>query len=67
MVQGFLDSEVPTVVIALKSPYDLLGFPDAGTYLATFGTTPGQLEMVVEVLLGEAEATGVMPVDLGWG
>jgi beta-N-acetylhexosaminidase len=65
MVQGFLDSEVPTVVIALKSPYDLLGFPDAGTYLATFGTTPGQLEMVVEVLLGEAEATGVMPVDLG--
>jgi beta-N-acetylhexosaminidase len=65
MVQGFLESEVPTIVIALKSPYDLLGFPSVGTYLVTFGTTPGQLSMVADVLFGKEEATGVMPVELG--
>jgi len=64
MVQGFLDAGLPTIVIALKSPYDLLGFPSVGTYLATYGTTPGQLSAVADILLGEVEAAGIVPVDL---
>jgi beta-N-acetylhexosaminidase len=64
MVQGFLDAGLPTIVIALKSPYDLLGFPSVGTYLATYGTTPGQLSTVADILLGELEAAGIVPVDL---
>ncbi len=65
LVQGLLDADLPTIVIALKSPYDLLGFPSVGTYLMTFGTTPDQVSMAAELLLGEAKATGVTPVDLG--
>jgi beta-N-acetylhexosaminidase len=64
MVRGFLESGVPTIVIALKSPYDLLGFPGVRTYLSTFGTTPGQLSMAADVLLGKAEAMGEVPVVL---
>jgi beta-N-acetylhexosaminidase len=65
MVTGLQRQGVPTIVVALRSPFDLLGFPDVRTYVATFGTTDGQLAGVGEVLVGQSEATGLAPVDLG--
>ena len=62
-----------TIVIALRSPYDLLYVPDATTYVATYGDRPVSLEALCRVLTGELEPVGKLPVDLpgfyesGWG
>jgi beta-N-acetylhexosaminidase len=62
LVNNLLHTGRPVVVVALKSPVDLLDFPSAPTYLATFGTTPGQLQALADILAGNAVAVGVNPL-----
>lgn len=62
LANRLLAGSKPLIVIALKSPVDILDFPDAPTYLATFGTTRGQLQRMVEVLVGKAQAVGQNPL-----
>jgi beta-N-acetylhexosaminidase len=62
LVQELLGSGVPLIVVALKSPTDLLDFPDIPTYLATFGTTSGQIRGLAEILTGQTDLTGVNPL-----
>ena len=64
MVVGLQRMGVPTIVVALRSAYDLVGFPDIRAYLASFGTTEGQLSAVGEALVGEWDPSGVAPVGL---
>ena len=54
----------PTVVVALSAPYDLLAFPDAPAYVATYGDVPATLAAAAEVLVGAATARGRLPVTL---
>lgn len=53
-----------TVVVATQSPYDLKFFPSVQTYLLTFGTNPSAIQAVREVLVGEREAVGQLPIQL---
>jgi len=62
LVNRLLTEKVPLIVIALKSPTDIIDFPLVSTYLATFGTTPGQLQGVADVLTGVTEAGGSNPL-----
>jgi beta-N-acetylhexosaminidase len=55
-------SEKPVIVIGLHTPFDLDYLSTAGPYLATFGTTAGQMEALVNVLYGDYSAEGVMPI-----
>lgn len=64
LVRTLVAAGVPTVVIALRSPYDLLQFPEAPTCLATYGIVPGTLEAVAGILSGKARAQGRLPVAL---
>jgi beta-N-acetylhexosaminidase len=64
MIQDLLDQGIPTIVLAMRSPYDLLTFPSVQSYLATFGTTRGQIAGAIDVLLGVTEAAGSLPVNL---
>jgi len=62
LVNRFQATGVPLIVVALKSPTDIIEFPQISTYLATFGTTPGQIEALAEILVGDYQAKGVNPL-----
>ena len=52
----------PLIVVSLHTPFDLDYLGPVDTYLATFGPTRPQMEALVEVLFGDTEAGGVLPV-----
>jgi beta-N-acetylhexosaminidase len=54
----------PLIVVALQSPYDLLSLPEVKTYLTAFGDVPASLQALADVLCGNAEARGKLPVKL---
>jgi len=62
LVNAVLESGAQTMVVALKSPTDILDFPTIGTYLATMGTTRGQLHAMVNILVGDDSAVGEIPL-----
>ena len=49
------------MAVATDSPW-VLGQVSAPTRIATFGDTAGAMDVLVEVLLGEAAAPGRLPV-----
>lgn len=51
------------VVVALADPY-VLGASRAPVRLATYGSTPGAVAALVDVLVGEASAPGQLPVPV---
>ncbi|MCW2736144.1 hypothetical protein, partial [Nocardioides sp.] len=59
---GFHDAPVDgAVAVATDSPW-VLGRVSAPTRIATYGDSPGAMDVLVEVLLGEAPAPGRLPV-----
>ncbi len=59
---GFHDAPVDgDIAVATDSPW-VLGRVSAPTRIATYGDTPGAMDVLVEVLLGEATAPGRLPV-----
>ncbi len=64
MVQAILEMELPTVVVALRMPYDLQAFPDAPTYLCTYSLLEPSMRALAQVLWGESRCTGRLPVSI---
>lgn len=62
LVNGLINAGRPVTVVALKSPTDWLEFPNVPAFLATYGTTPGQIQGAVDVLSGRQTATGRSPL-----
>jgi beta-N-acetylhexosaminidase len=54
----------PLVVIALRTPYDLMAFPEVETYIAAYGFRPVTLEALAKLLWGEIPPRGKLPVAL---
>ncbi|HEY8425540.1 MAG TPA: beta-N-acetylhexosaminidase [Limnochordales bacterium] len=54
----------PTIVVALREPYDLGQIPDGPALLATYGTTAVSLQALAEVLAGRTPADGRLPVGV---
>ncbi|HEU5382368.1 MAG TPA: glycoside hydrolase family 3 N-terminal domain-containing protein, partial [Ktedonobacteraceae bacterium] len=54
----------PVIGLAPYSPYDLLAFPELGTYLATYEYTRPAIAAAVRLLFGEIEPQGRLPVSL---
>lgn len=73
LVETLLAAGNPVVVVAVRSPYDLLKFPGAPTLLATYGWNDPAREALTAVLEGRARPQGHLPVELpglyplGWG
>ncbi len=55
---------LPTVHLALRSPYDATIYEQPGTVLLTFGDQSQSIAAVVDVLLGVHPATGQLPLKL---
>ena len=53
LVEALIATGKPMIVVALKSPTDIIDFPEITTYLTTFGTTRGQLQALADALVGE--------------
>ena len=51
-------------MIALRTPYDLMHFPQVADYLCAYGIRPVSMEAVARVLFGEIPARGVLPVTI---
>lgn len=64
MMQGLIHLHRRLIGIAVYNPYDLLAFPQLGTYLATYECTPPALEAIARVLFGMTQAKGRLPVSL---
>lgn len=54
----------PVIWIAMRNPYDLMAYPQAQTYLASYGANPPALEALAAVLWGQADPQGKLPVEL---
>ncbi|GCF06489.1 beta-N-acetylhexosaminidase [Dictyobacter arantiisoli] len=63
-VRHVLQTTKPTIGLAVYNPYDLLAFPQLGSYLVTYEYTAPALGAAVRVLFGEVAAHGKLPVSL---
>lgn len=52
----------PVVIVALKSPVDIVDFPEAPAYLATYGTLLGQNQGMADALVGKTQPQGIWPL-----
>ena len=64
LVRALLRLEKPAVVAAVRDPYDLALVPEARACLATYSFRDCSMKALIEVLFGEIEAGGTLPVDL---
>ncbi|MFW5787660.1 MAG: beta-N-acetylhexosaminidase [Halanaerobiales bacterium] len=52
------------IVIALRNPYDYELFDDISTFITTYDHSPTNLQIAAEILVGELEPAGSLPVTL---
>ncbi|MGZ8600506.1 MAG: glycoside hydrolase family 3 protein [Actinomycetota bacterium] len=64
LVTGLLATGVPTVAVALRTPFDLARYPQAPTYACSYGLLPPTLEALAEVLFGMLPARGRLPASI---
>jgi beta-N-acetylhexosaminidase len=64
LVQSVLDLGLPTIIVALRMPYDLISFPQAPTYLCTYSLLEPSMLALSKVLYGEIQASGKLPVSI---
>lgn len=62
LVAAILETGVPTVTVALRTPWDLGAYPGAGTHVCTYGILPPSLEALAHALFGVAGFPGQLPV-----
>ena len=65
LVNVLLATGQPVVTAALRTPWDLLAYPDARTHLCTYSVLPDSLEALALALVGRLEPSGKLPVPLG--
>jgi beta-N-acetylhexosaminidase len=65
LVRALLNSGRPAIVVALRTPHDLVAFPEARTYLCTYGARPPSLEALSDALWGMKSIGGRLPVAVG--
>jgi len=52
----------PAIVVALDSPTDIFAFPNISAFLATMGVTDGQMQALIDVLIGRNVPSGINPL-----
>lgn len=64
LVRAILNTNIPTIIIALRMPYDLGAFPEAPAYLCTYSLMEPSMLALAQVLWGESRAPGRLPVTI---
>lgn len=65
LVNELLGTAVPTVTVALRTPYDLTVYPEAQTHICTYSILPPSMHALAATLFGEIPFQGRLPVQLG--
>jgi len=63
-VRQALKLGIPSVVVALRLPYDLTAFPEAETYVCTYSILEPSMRALVKTLFGEIMFEGKLPVSI---
>ena len=64
LTQAVIDSETPTVTVAMRTPYDLADYPRSATHLCSYAIVPASVGAVADALFGHAPIGGRLPVDI---
>jgi beta-N-acetylhexosaminidase len=65
LARALLAAGRPTVTVALRTPWDLATYPEAGTHLCTYSVLEPSLAALADVLFGRSTARGRLPVAGG--
>src|SRR5688572_3782790 len=52
------------ILVSVRTPYEISVLPSVSTVLAAYGNNRPALQAIADVLMGKAEASGVLPVSL---
>jgi len=63
-VRQALKLGIPSVVVALRLPYDLTFFPEATTYICTYSILEPSMRALARALFGEIKFEGRLPVSI---
>jgi beta-N-acetylhexosaminidase len=63
-VRQALKLGIPSVVVALRLPYDLTVFPEAETYICTYSILEPSMQALAKALFGKIEFKGKLPVSI---
>ncbi|RPI93156.1 MAG: glycoside hydrolase family 3 protein [Chloroflexi bacterium] len=63
-VRQLLRMGKPVILIAMRLPYDLSAFPQAPTYVCTYGILEPSVRAVAKALFGLSMMTGRLPVSI---
>ncbi len=64
LVRALYRTGVPTVVVALRLPYDLQAFPEVSTYLCTYSLLRPSMRALASGLFGQQAFVGRLPVSI---
>lgn len=64
LVEEVVATGVPTIVLALRTPHDLVVFPQVASYACAYGIHPQSLEAAVSALWGEKPFRGRLPAAI---
>jgi beta-N-acetylhexosaminidase len=63
-VRQALKLGIPSVVVALRLPYDLTVLPEANTYVCTYSILEPSMRALAKALFGKIEFEGKLPVSI---
>lgn len=64
LAQAVLTAGRPTITVALRTPWDLLAYPQARTHVCSYGILAPTMEALAGALMGETAFVGRLPVQI---
>lgn len=64
LVHALLDTAVPMISVALRTPYDLAAYPRAQTHACTYSIQEPAMQALAAALWGEIPFQGTLPVQI---
>lgn len=64
LVRAVLATGIPTITVALRTPYDLATYPEATTHLCTYSLQQPSLDALADALFGRLPLQGRLPVAI---
>jgi beta-N-acetylhexosaminidase len=64
LVRRILLSGIPTILVSLRLPYDLIGFPEAPTYICTYSIQEPSMRALAKAFFSHLPFRGRLPVSI---
>jgi len=64
LVHELLKTEIPTITVALRTPYDLVAYPESQTHICTYSILPPAMKALASAIWGDHDFGGQLPVAI---